>query len=151
MRRGRIRVAMPQVAVRNLQRTVAVNVVALEKSAAKAARLCLQIHKNKSTDLTKLREVFVLLISDRRMASLHRQFLHGVGPTDVMTFQHGEIFISAQTARRHARRFGNSLARELRLYVVHGLLHLHGFDDRNETEAQKMEAIQRRIVRRAGR
>ncbi len=151
MRRGRIRVAMPQVAVRNLQRTVAVNVVDLEKSAAKAVRLCLQIHKNKSTDLTKLREVFVLLISDRRMASLHRQFLHRVGPTDVMTFQHGEIFISAQTARRHARRFGNSLARELRLCVVHGLLHLHGFDDRNETEAQKMEAIQRRIVRRAGR
>ncbi len=151
MRRGRIRVAMPQVAVRNLQRTVAVNVVDLEKSAAKAVRLCLQIHKNKSTDLTKLREVFVLLISDRRMASLHRQFLHGVGPTDVMTFQHGEIFISAQTARRHARRFGNSLARELRLCVVHGLLHLHGFDDRNETEAQKMEAIQRRILRRAGR
>jgi probable rRNA maturation factor len=151
MRRGRIRVAMPKVAVRNLQRTVAVNVVDLEKSAAKAVRLCLQIHKNKSTDLTKLREVFVLLISDRRMASLHRQFFHRVGPTDVMTFQHGEIFISAQTARRHAHRFGNSLARELRLCVVHGLLHLHGFDDRNETEAQKMEAIQRRILRRAGR
>jgi len=128
-----------------------VNVVDLEKFAAKAARLCLQIHKNKSTDLTKLREVFVLLISDRRMASLHRRFLHGGGPTDVMTFQHGEIFISAQTARRHARRFGNSLARELRLCLVHGLLHLHGFDDRNETEAQEMEAIQRRIVRRAGR
>jgi probable rRNA maturation factor len=144
-------VAMPKIAVRNLQRTVAVNVVDLEKSAAKAVRLCLQIHKNKSTDLRKLREVFVLLISDRRMALLHRQFLHRVGPTDVMTFRHGEIFISAQTARRHARRFGNSLARELRLYVVHGLLHLHGFDDRNETEAPKMEATQRRILRRAGR
>ena len=151
MKRGGIRVTIPKVAVRNLQRTVAVNVVELEKFAAKAVRLCLQIHKNKSTDLTTLREVSVLLISDKRMALLHRQFLQQVGPTDVMTFRHGEIFISVQTARRHARRFGNSLARELRLYVVHGLLHLHGFDDRNETEAQIMEATQRRILRRAGR
>jgi probable rRNA maturation factor len=151
MRRGGIRVTIPKITVRNLQRIVAVNVVDLEKFAAKAVRFCFQIHRNKSTDLTKLREVFVLLISDRRMALLHRQFLHEVGPTDVMTFQHGEIFISAETARRHARRFGNSLARELRLYVVHGLLHLHGFDDRNEIDAQKMEVTQRRILQRAGR
>jgi probable rRNA maturation factor len=151
MRRDRSCVTMPKVAVRNLQRTVTVNVVDLEKFAVKAVRLCLQIHKNKSTDLTRLREIFVLLISDRRMESLHRQFLHEVGATDVMTFQHGEIFISAETARRHAGRFGNSLAREVRLYIVHGLLHLHGFDDRNETDAQKMEATQRRILQRAGR
>ena len=149
MRRGRIRVAMPRVAVRNLQRTVAVNIIDLEKSAAKAVRLCLQIHKNKSTDLTKLREVFVLLISDRRMALLHRRFLHRVGPTDVITFPYGEIFISAQTARRHARRFGNSLARELRLYVVHGLLHLHGFDDRSEAHARKMKKVQQEILEQA--
>ena len=146
MTRGQIRVAMPKVAVRNLQRTVNVNIVDLEKTAAKAVRLCLQIHKNKSTDLTKLREIFVLLISDRRMALLHRRFLHRVGPTDVITFPHGEIFISAQTARRHARRFGNSLSRELRLYVVHGLLHLHGFDDRNEAHARKMKKAQQEIL-----
>jgi len=63
-----------------------------------------------------------------------------------MTFRHGEIFISAETARRYARRFGNSLVQELRLYVVHGLLHLHGFDDRNEIEARKMDLMQRRIL-----
>ena len=68
------------------------------------------------------------------------------GPTDVITFQHGEIFISAETARRNAQRFGNALARELRLYVVHGLLHLHGFDDRDESNARKMEIVQRRIL-----
>jgi probable rRNA maturation factor len=151
MRRGPIRAAMPKVTICNLQRTVAVNVVDLERFAAKAVPLCLQIHKNKSTDLTKLRQVIVILISDRRMALLHRQFLHEVGPTDVMTFQHGEIFISAQTARRHAGRFGTSLACELSLYIVHGLLHLHGFDDRNEIDARKMAATQKRILRRAGR
>ena len=80
------------------------------------------------------------------MASLHRQFLNQSGPTDVLTFQHGEIFISIETARRQARAFGNSLTRELRLYIVHGLLHLHGFDDRKRTDARKMERIQKRIL-----
>ena len=80
------------------------------------------------------------------MASLHRQFLNQTGPTDVLTFQHGEIFISVETARRHARVFGNSLARELRLYIVHGLLHLHGFDDRERADTRKMERMQSQIL-----
>jgi probable rRNA maturation factor len=64
----------------------------------------------------------------------------------VLTFQHGEILISAETARRQARTFGNSLARELRLYVVHGLLHLHGLDDRSEADARRMKATQEKIL-----
>ena len=72
--------------------------------------------------------------------------MNELGPTDVMTFQHGEIFISAETARRNARRFGNALGRELRLCLIHGLLHLHGFDDRDETGARKMELAQQKIL-----
>jgi probable rRNA maturation factor len=93
----------------------------------------------------------ILIVSDRKIASLHRQFMNESGPTDVITFQHGEIFVSAETARRNARRFGNALARELRLYVVHGLLHLHGFDDRVEVSARKMRSVQRKILARASR
>jgi len=151
MRRAGVRATRAKITVCNLQRIVPVNVVALDQFATRALPLCLRIGKGKPTDLTKLREICVLLVSDRRMASLHRQFLHEAGPTDVLTFQHGEIFISAETARRHARRFGNSLAQELRLYVVHGLLHLHRFDHRNEIEAGKMETMQARILRRAVR
>jgi len=81
------------------------------------------------------------------MTLLHRQFLGQSGPTDVLSFQHGEIFISLETARHHARAFGNSLLRELKLYIVHGLLHLHGFDDRTPSEAHKMKAAQERILR----
>ena len=81
------------------------------------------------------------------MARLHRQFLGQTGPTDVLTFQHGEIFISAETAKRHARLFGNSIMRELQLYVIHGLLHLQGFDDRTQAEARKMQTAQEKILR----
>ena len=141
----------PRISVHNLQRKIHVNVAALHKFAAKVLRHCLQLRKRKQTDLQELREVFVWLISDRRMSLLHRQFLGQTGPTDVLTFRHGEIFVSAETARRNARRFGNSLLREVRLCIVHGLLHLHGFDDRNETGARKMKILQERILARASR
>ena len=136
----------PCVIVHNLQRKTSVNVAELEKFAGAAVQHSLQLHRRQPTDLRKLSEIFIWLISDRRMALLHRKFLGQSGPTDVLTFQHGEIFISVDSARRHARAFGNSLVRELKLYIVHGLLHLHGFDDQTPSEAHKMKAAQERIL-----
>jgi probable rRNA maturation factor len=141
----------PDISVRNRQRKIPVNVADLEIFAGKALWRCLQLGKRKPTDLAQLHEVFVWLISDRRMALLHRNFMHQTGPTDVLTFQHGEIFISVETAKKHARAFGNSLASELRLYIAHGLLHLHGFDDRTRAAARKMKAIQKKILRNCSR
>jgi probable rRNA maturation factor len=137
---------VPEISIRNLQRKISVNAVGLEKFAARAVRHCLQLRKRKQTDLSKLPTIFVWLISDRRMSQLHRQFLGETGSTDVLTFQHGEIFISVETARRQARVFGNSLMRELQLYIVHGLLHLHGFGDRTPAEARKMRRTQEKIL-----
>ena len=139
----------PRISVRNLQRKIPVSVGELETFAPGALQRCLQLRKGKRTDLRKSREIFVWLISDRRMALLHRKFLGLSGPTDVLTFQHGEIFISAETARRHTRAFGNSLMRELKLYIVHGLLHLHGFDDQTPAEARRMKTAQAKILRYA--
>jgi len=137
----------PRISVRNLQRKIPVNLSELQNFAAAAVQCCLPLQNQKRTDLRNLREVFIWLISDRRMALLHRQFLRKTGPTDVLTFQHGEIFISVETARRHARAFGNSLMRELKLYIVHGLLHLHGFDDQTPAEVRKMKTAQEKILR----
>ena len=138
---------VPEIIVHNLQRKISVNVAELEKFAGNAVQHSLQLQRRQRTDLRKLSEIFIWLISDRRMALLHRKFLGQSGPTDVMTFQHGEIFISVDTARRHARAFENSLLRELKLYIVHGLLHLHGFDDQTPSQAHKMKAAQERILR----
>ena len=137
---------VPKIRVRNLQRKISVNVAELEKFAGNAVKHSLQLQRRQRTDLRKLSEIFIWLISDRRMALLHRKFLGQSGPTDVLTFQHGEIFISVETAQRHARAFGNSLLRELKLYIVHGLLHLHGFDDQTPDESHKMKAAQERIL-----
>ena len=141
----------PDIFVRNRQRKIRVNVGELQDFATKAVRKSLQLRDEKNTDLRRLDEVFVWLISDRRMASLHRKFMHQTGPTDVLTFRHGEIFISVETAKRHARAFGTLLASELRLYIAHGLLHLHGFDDRMQPGAREMERTQEKILRDCSR
>jgi probable rRNA maturation factor len=135
---------MKRIVVRNLQRAIRVGVPALQRSAEDALRLCLRIRRN--TKLAKLEEIHVLLVSNRRMSILHRRFLHQSGPTDVITFEHGEIFMSVEMARRNAKRFGTSLARELQLYLIHGLLHLHGFDDGAPRAALEMKRTQEKVL-----
>src|SRR4029450_12550687 len=71
--------ALPQIAVRNLQRTVPVSIADFEQFAAKALRACLRLRQRKPTDLTSLCEIFVWFVSDRRMAALPRRFLNQEG------------------------------------------------------------------------
>ena len=141
---------LPEISVRNVQRKISVNIAELEIFAADAVRRCLRLQKGKQTDLRKLREIFVWLISDRRISGLHLQFLGETGPTDVITFHDGEIFISVETAQRNAREFGNSLVNEIKLNIVHGLLHLHGFDDLMPADLRRMKHAQERILRCMG-
>lgn len=137
---------LPRISVRNLQRKVPVDIVDLGSFGKRALELCLHLPTKRRTELQTLWEISVLIISDRRIASLSRQFLDESRPTDVITFQHGEIFISAETARRQARQFRATVEHELRLYLVHGLLHLHGYNDQSAAAARKMEKTQERIV-----
>jgi probable rRNA maturation factor len=139
--------APPRVSVRNLQRKIPVNVAELEEFAGDAVKRCLRLQKRKRTELRKLTAIAVWLISDRRISRLHLQFFGESAPTDVITFHDGEIFISVQTARRYAREFGNSLMSEIKLNIVHGLLHLHGFDDRTPADLRRMKHTQEKILR----
>jgi probable rRNA maturation factor len=99
------------------------------------------------TAVTLPEEIIVVFVSDARMERIHREFMAADGPTDVITFQHGEIIISVETAERQATRFSTSFNRELRLYLVHGLLHLAGLDDLTQDGCEKMAAAQEQIVR----
>jgi probable rRNA maturation factor len=139
--------ALPStITISNRQRTVPIELTALRDFARRALWECLKLRRTKPTALITLEEVSVILVSDRRMAELHRRFLNEPGPTDVITFQHGEIFVSTETARRQARAFGTSLEHELRLYIAHGLLHLRGFDDRTAASAAEMQRLQEKLV-----
>lgn len=97
----------------------------------------------------KLEEIGIILVSDGRMAALHGEFLSDPSPTDVITFQHGEIVVSAETAVREARRRALRVPEEVARYAIHGLLHLAGWSDAGARAAREMLAAQEKILRRA--
>jgi probable rRNA maturation factor len=132
------------VVVSNRQRAKRLDLVSLREFASRAFSECVKLGKSRS--LSKFLEVSVVFVSDKRIAKIHRQFMNEAAPTDVITFQHGEIFISTETAERQARQFRTSFEHELRLYLVHGLLHLAGFDDKTAGGAAEMKRLQERIV-----
>jgi probable rRNA maturation factor len=112
---------------------------------AQALPLCLQALKHTEAQLARLTEVEASIISDKAIAQVHADFLADPTPTDVITFQHGEILVSADTAAMAAPLHGNTLDEELLLYLIHGLLHLAGWEDEEPQEHDQMHAIQNRI------
>lgn len=96
------------------------------------------------------RDAVVALVDDRTIAELHERFLGEPGPTDVLSFPHGEIVVSGDTALREARARGIPPVHELALYVVHGALHLAGYDDRTPRGRGRMRAAERRVLAALG-
>jgi len=96
------------------------------------------------------RDVVVALVDDRTIARLHERFLGDPTPTDVLSFPHGEIVASGDTALREARARGIDPVHELLLYVVHGALHLAGHRDKNAKERGRMRAAERRVLAALG-
>ena len=137
---------LPSLSVRNAQRKRAVDVPSLQQFAERACELCRETKSDGQNELEHLDEVTIVLVADRRIAALHQQFMNIDGPTDVLTFHHGEVFVSVETAERNAAEFGTTAEDEMRLYIVHGLLHLRGFDDVDPEEARRMSSVQERIL-----
>ncbi len=133
-------------AVTNRQDRVAVSPARLARSVERALRA---VGRGAG-------DVDVLVVDDAAITRLNR--LHrGVGRrTDVLAYPLetpgtpsplvGQIVISAETARRQARRLDVPLATELDLLVTHGVLHLIGYDDRDPIEARLMHERERRIL-----
>ncbi len=98
--------------------------------------------------------VALLVTGDRRIQELNRRYLDRDRPTDVLSFPDGDalpdgfvlcgqIVISLDTALRQARELGHPLLRELEELVLHGLLHLLGYD--HEADHGEMEALELRL------
>lgn len=136
-----------QISVRNLQRTVKVDLARLRRFARAALPVCLRHPGEAVSTLTSLPAIHVLLVSDQKIAELHARYSNIPGPTDVLTFQHGEIIISVQTAQRQAAEHDEEFTRELERYILHGLLHLAGWDDKTPRAARAMHALQERLLR----
>ena len=115
-----------------------------------------------SEEFTKGR-LSIAAVGATAMATLHMRFLGKSGPTDVLSFDfdtdrshgyiEGEIVVCTDVARRRAARRGRSLqaARaELALYVVHGVLHLAGYDDHDADDFRRMHAREDELLSKLG-
>lgn len=114
--------------------------------------------------------VAVCLVSETEMTRLNKTYRKISGPTDVLSFPSvpgrkllrfrprkmvlrggsflGDIAISPATARRYAKKNGRTLASELRVLILHGVLHLLGFD--HETDQGEMDRVEAKLRKRFG-
>lgn len=104
-------------------------------------------------------ELTISLVDDREIQRLNRAYRGTDQPTDVLAFAMregirtpgdaavlGDVVISLETAGRQARRRGVATADEIRTLLVHGVLHLLGYDhERSAAEARRMKAMERRL------
>jgi probable rRNA maturation factor len=131
----------------NRQRSIKFDLPWLQRLAPAALTRCEGEGIAPGAPLERLEEIEVTIVSDRAIAQVHKRFMNIAGPTDVITFEHGEIVISAGTAARQAAEYGERLDHELGLYIIHGLLHLNGHDDLAEPAATRMKQTQARLLR----
>lgn len=115
--------------------------------------------------------VALVLIDEQQMAELNNVHMGREGPTDVLSFpietaapgsppkrapggppiELGDVFISPSVVRRNAEQHGVPFEDEIALMVVHGLLHLLGWDHEDEADAVRMEGRERELLSRIGR
>ena len=138
---------VPELSIRSLQRRVRLDLPWLRRFAAVAIEECLPVSGDEGFALSRLEEISVAIVSDRRIAELHVEFMSIEGATDVITFEHGDIVISAETAQTQARDYAQPVDHEIALYLIHGLLHLNGFDDLEARARRRMHAVQARVMR----
>lgn len=99
-------------------------------------------------------ELSLVFLTDAAQTQLHADFLSDPTPTDVITFEGdpalgtaGEICVSADTAATYAKEHGRDFSDELLLYVVHGWLHLAGYDDLQPAKKRVMRRAEARAMR----
>ncbi len=98
--------------------------------------------------LSTLTKIEFNLVDDKTISSIHAKFMNDPTTTDVITFQHGEVFICYDMAKRESAERKITLEEELLRYHIHGMLHLAGYDDRNEQDFSKMFTFQEELVKR---
>ncbi len=98
--------------------------------------------------------ITVALVTDARMRALNTQFRQVNAATDVLSFPSlggldlGDIAIARGVAARQAKAAGHTLATEVRVLALHGLLHLAGYD--HETDDGEMARVEARLRRKGG-
>jgi probable rRNA maturation factor len=104
-------------------------------------------------------EISVAFVDNPTIHTLNKRFLEHDEPTDVLSFPlsepnakrlAGELVIGVEVAQAQAQERGHDVQQELALYVIHGLLHLCGYDDKEDDAAQEMRRRERHYLAALG-
>jgi probable rRNA maturation factor len=104
-------------------------------------------------------DVSLAFVDNPTIHTLNKRYLDHDEPTDVLSFPlsepgarklSGELVIGAEVAQAQAQERGHDVQVELALYVIHGLLHLCGFDDKSDAAAAQMRERERHYLKQLG-
>ena len=93
----------------------------------------------------KFSELSVAVIGDKEMIKLNKKHRNRNYTTDVLAFDYGEIIVCLDQAKRQAKELNNALKKELSILLVHGILHLAGYDDETKKDFNKMLKKQKEV------
>lgn len=117
----------------------------LREAALRTWRLLPQ-HVLENHSLDEMEALDIALVSAAESDRIHREFMRIDEATDVITFLHGELIICPAVAEVQAVENQEPVLRELLRYIVHGMLHLAGHLDDQESRRIVMEEVQEQIV-----
>lgn len=92
--------------------------------------------------------ICILFANDAGIRKLNKKYRKRDKSTDVLAFETGDIAISAERAAKNSKRFGSTVADELKLYMIHGILHLSGYDDVSSPKRKEMRGMEEEILAR---
>ncbi len=118
------------IVVKNLNKKFRINEKFIKKTAKDILGI---IHKRKGLE--------IVFLGDKQIKPLNKKYKKRNSPTDVLSFELGElgeIIISSDTALKNSEIFHTSFEEEIVLYVIHGILHLFGYDDGTAREKNRM-------------
>ena len=133
------------ITVINSQNSINFDLEYVKSKVDVACQLCVRESKE-SAPIKELKSVEISIIDDKQIAKVHGEFMDDPSPTDVITFDYGEILVSAETALSNSEEMQVSLENEVLLYIIHGMLHLGGYLDDSSAGFNEMKSLQEMIL-----
>ncbi|MBF0490494.1 MAG: rRNA maturation RNase YbeY [Candidatus Omnitrophica bacterium] len=133
------------ITVTNLQSSIPVSVSKIKLAAQKAVG---ELNR-RGRACSARTELSIVFVGTKRMRSLNKKYLGHDYVTDVITFDlegAAEIIICPQVAQQNAKHYKQSVSKELLLYVLHGLLHLAGYEDHRHQDIQQMRSMEQKLL-----
>jgi probable rRNA maturation factor len=132
--------------LKNLQKKIPIPEARIIKAATHALRkIGILCHPERSEG-----SLSIVFVGSHRMRSINNKYLKHDYITDVLTFDlgegQGEIIICPQVAASNAKTHQTSIENEITLYVIHGILHLAGYDDHNPKDILEMRRMETELL-----